>query len=260
MARNTACGFLALIVGLVGSAFLLQQPLFVPLHSCNAVDASSNMAARCGSSLSSSAQHASANQKSRWQFSMFNYPVTLVGLLGTGAIGLVGSRAKQVRCLKSRMNAFDATLQEGVTEPLGFFDPLGFTKGKDEKEFRKLRIAEIKHGRVAMMASIGMVLPHFFKFPGFEEVPSGIGAVFTTMGGAGFGVLVFGAGLHELVLWKDDESKDPGDFGDPFKFGEQITVERNYELNNGRMAMFAVVGQIVAELVTGKDAVGQLGL
>jgi hypothetical protein len=154
--------------------------------------------------------------------------------------------------------AFDPAVQEGVTEPLGFFDPLGFTKGKDEAGFRNLRVAEIKHGRVAMMASLGMVMPHFWKAPGFQDVPSGIGAVFTSEGGAGFAALVFGAGLHELVLWKDDASKDAGDFGDPFKFGEQINVDRNYEINNGRMAMFAVLGQIVAELVTGKDAVDQL--
>merc|ERR1740138_2031186 len=160
---------------------------------------------------------------------------------------------------KVSRKAFDPAVQEGVTEPFGFFDPLGFSKGKTEGEFRRLRIAEIKHGRVAMMASIGMVLPHFWKAPGFEAVPSGLGAVLTTEGGAGLAVLIFGAGLHELVLWKDDPEKDAGDFGDPFKFQGQINVERNYELNNGRMAMFAVLGQIIAELVTGKDAVSQLG-
>merc|ERR1740138_419454 len=161
---------------------------------------------------------------------------------------------------KVSRKAFDPAVQEGVTEPFGFFDPLGFSKGKTEGEFRKLRVAELKHGRVAMMASIGMVLPHFWKAPGFQDVPPGIGSVFTNEGGAGFAALFLGAGLHELVLWKDDASKDPGDFGDPFGFGNQINVERNYELNNGRMAMFAVLGQIVAELATGKDAVGQLGL
>jgi len=159
----------------------------------------------------------------------------------------------------SGRKAFDPTVQEGVTEPFGFFDPMGFSKGKTETEFRKLRVAEIKHGRVAMMASIGMVLPHFWKAPGFQNVPTGMGAIFSPEGGAGFVGLFLGAGLHELVLWKDDPSKDAGDFGDPIGFGKQINVERNYELNNGRMAMFAVLGQLVAEGVTGKDAVAQLG-
>merc|ERR1712070_177792 len=102
-----------------------------------------------------------------------------------------------------RAMAFDPAIQEGVTEPLGFFDPLGFAKGKDAAGFRQLRIAEIKHGRVAMMASIGMVMPHFWRVPGFEEGPSGLGAVFTGgMGSAGLVALVLGVGLHELVLWK----------------------------------------------------------
>jgi len=158
----------------------------------------------------------------------------------------------------SGRKAFDPAVQEGVTDPVGFFDPLGFAKGKDEAEFRNLRVAEIKHGRVAMMASIGMVIPHFWKAPGFEGVPSGVGALFTSEGGAGFAALFLGAGLHELVLWKDDPFKDAGDFGDPFGFAKEINVDRNYEINNGRMAMIAVLGQIVAEVVTGKDAVNQL--
>jgi len=176
--------------------------------------------------------------------------------LGACTILAFSSRGKASRGIRAR--AFDVSVQEGVTQPFGFFDPLGLSKGKDEAGFRQLRVAEIKHGRVAMMASIGLVLPHWWKVPGFQDVPSGIGAAFTEMGGAGCAALFLGAGLHELVLWKDDESKDPGDFGDPFRFAESINVERNYELNNGRMAMFAVLGQVVAELVTGKDAVQQL--
>ena len=52
---------------------------------------------------------------------------------------------------------FQPSKQFGATEPLGFFDPLGFTAVGDERGFRKLRVSEIKHGRVAMMASIGLV-------------------------------------------------------------------------------------------------------
>lgn len=180
----------------------------------------------------------------------------VLGALGACTAAAAVKRAGQV---KSRRRAFNPAAQEGVTEPLGFFDPLGFSKGKDGGAFRKLRVAEIKHGRVAMMASLGMLVPHFWKAPGFEDVPAGLGSLSTPMGAGGFAVLVFGAGLHEMVLWKDDPSKDAGDFGDPFKFGESINVERNYELNNGRMAMFAVLGQVVAEIVTGKDAAQQLG-
>ena len=46
---------------------------------------------------------------------------------------------------------FQPSEQFGATEPLGFFDPLGFTAVGDERGFRKLRVSEIKHGRVARL-------------------------------------------------------------------------------------------------------------
>merc|ERR1711948_78215 len=71
---------------------------------------------------------------------------------------------------------FDPSKQLGVTAPLGFFDPLGFCKVGDEEGFRRLRIAEIKHGRVAMMAAVGAVVQPVLQLPGFENVPKGLGA------------------------------------------------------------------------------------
>ena len=35
---------------------------------------------------------------------------------------------------------------------------------------------------------------------------------------------------------------------------------REREINNGRFAMFAAIGIIIAELYTGKDAIEQFGL
>eukprot|EP00438_Fugacium_kawagutii_P033323 Skav219652 [mRNA] locus=scaffold628:447612:448205:- [translate_table: standard] len=43
--------------------------------------------------------------------------------------------------------AFQPSQQIGASEPLGFFDPLQFTKEGDEQGFKKLRASEIKHGR-----------------------------------------------------------------------------------------------------------------
>merc|ERR1711972_821198 len=89
---------------------------------------------------------------------------------------------------------FDPSKQLGVTAPLGFFDPLGFCKVGDEEGFRKLRIAELKHGRVAMMAAVGAVWQPVFPFPGFEKVPAGIGAVLSPQGMNGFAALVLLSG------------------------------------------------------------------
>ena len=45
----------------------------------------------------------------------------------------------------------------GITGPLGFFDPLGLSAKSDAVEISRLREAELKHGRVAMLAAVGIL-------------------------------------------------------------------------------------------------------
>mmetsp|Transcript_135688 Transcript_135688/g.421574 ORF Transcript_135688/g.421574 Transcript_135688/m.421574 type:complete len:196 (-) Transcript_135688:67-654(-) len=155
--------------------------------------------------------------------------------------------------------------QPGAVMPLGFFDPLGFSKSPlmtfkgDPNGFKHLREAEIKHGRVAMMAATGSVIAHYVKMPGFDGVPTGLAALNTSTGTAGFSVLLLGVGLLEASRWMKPAAQ-PGSYGDPFSFGQYTEEMRNKELNNGRMAMFAVTGQLAAELTTGLDPVQQFGL
>lgn len=156
--------------------------------------------------------------------------------------------------------------QVGSTPPLGFFDPLGFSTGQtvsypdDLTGFKFLRSAELKNGRVAMMASVGLVAQHYVKFPGFEDVPAGLGALTTTAGANGFGALVCVVGIIEAAEYANGTFRSSmGNYGDPLNLGEYNEEYQNKELNNCRMAMFAVLGQLVAEMVTGKDAVEQLG-
>jgi len=80
---------------------------------------------------------------------------------------------------------FNPAKQIGAMAPLGYFDPAGFSKVGDKEGFNNLRAAEIKHGRVAMMAALGGVVQHFVKFPGFEKVPAGLSAVVTAPGSFG---------------------------------------------------------------------------
>mmetsp|Transcript_10351 Transcript_10351/g.23348 ORF Transcript_10351/g.23348 Transcript_10351/m.23348 type:complete len:257 (-) Transcript_10351:55-825(-) len=154
--------------------------------------------------------------------------------------------------------AFDPSKEPGVTLPLMYFDPAGFCSSGDKAEFRKLRTAELKHGRVAMMAALGSVVQHSVKFPGFEAVPGGLGALTTPPGTYGFVALVLASGAMELLVWTEDESKEPGDFGDPAGWGQYNKEWRNRELNNGRFAMIAAFAIIVTELITGKDGVDQI--
>mmetsp|Transcript_107605 Transcript_107605/g.240001 ORF Transcript_107605/g.240001 Transcript_107605/m.240001 type:complete len:278 (-) Transcript_107605:55-888(-) len=162
---------------------------------------------------------------------------------------------------------FNPADQMGVTDPIGFFDPAGFSKVGDEEGFRKLRIAEMKHGRVAMMAAVGAVIQHYLQFPGFDAVPKGIWAPTSGNGTIGFAALFLVSGALELTVWKDDSSKPVasiGDYGNPLQLGigqplGESADMRNRELNNGRAAMFAALGIIAAELVSGKDAMQQFG-
>jgi len=163
---------------------------------------------------------------------------------------------------------FNPAKQVGVTAPLGYFDPLGFCKIGDYEGFHNLRSAELKHGRVAMMAAAGTVFAHYVKFPGFDKVPAGLGVFGDPAIIVAFFTLFPVAGFIEIIYWKDDLSKEPGNFGDPAGwagsgirgFGSYSDDMRNKELNNGRMAMFSILGIFMAELATGKDGMQQFGL
>merc|ERR1712146_13054 len=62
----------------------------------------------------------------------------------------------------------------GVTAPMGFFDPLGFTTNINEGKLLFYREVEIKHGRVGMLAALGILVGEQFHplFGGDIDVPS----------------------------------------------------------------------------------------
>ncbi|CAE8695354.1 unnamed protein product, partial [Polarella glacialis] len=152
---------------------------------------------------------------------------------------------------------FDPAVQLGAMEPLGYFDPLSLSKIGEEDEFRKFRAAEIKHGRVCMMASTGLVAQHFAGTGGV--VKGSMGTLLTESGAFGITViLVFSAFLE--LSWPENPDKEPGNFGDPFGVNQYTPEMRMKELNNGRMAMMSVLGIFAAEFVTGEDAIQQFGL
>ena len=51
----------------------------------------------------------------------------------------------------------------------GFFDPFQLSKGKDEETIRWYRSAELKHGRISMLATLGIVIQGYNTkiIPGF---------------------------------------------------------------------------------------------
>lgn len=178
----------------------------------------------------------------------------------TGAAVLSFVGAKKPAARKTVACRFSPEAQIGVTEPLGFFDPAGFCK--DEASFKDLRAKELKHGRLAMMGALGMLTQSLVQLPGMEGVPKDISAFSTGAGQTGFLITIAIIAVLEAAVFVQDDSKEPGNFGNPVPLvGDDYSDEmRNREINNGRIAMFAALGQIAAGLYTGKSAIEQFGL
>jgi len=148
---------------------------------------------------------------------------------------------------------FNPAAQLGAIAPLGYFDPLEFCKEGDEAAFLKLRANEIKHGRVAMLASLGLLAEHFGRVG-----HGSIGSMLTEGGAFGVCVILVFSAAAELSF--PDNAAEPGNLGDPAGIGMDSTEMRTKELSNGRMAMLSVLGIFAAEFATGKDAFEQFGL
>ena len=150
------------------------------------------------------------------------------------------------------------------------FDPLGLSEIDDLGiDLYWLREAELKHGRVAMLAATGVIwVEGFGPLPGWpeadgrsqmdvfwdawEEHPNAIcaGIVFIT-------AIELISGVATTMGRKTGE-RAPGDFGlNPLQF--EITEELALkEIKHGRLAMWAVMGQIGAGLMTHEPAFGNL--
>eukprot|EP00444_Apocalathium_aciculiferum_P039965 CAMPEP_0183522250 /NCGR_PEP_ID=MMETSP0371-20130417/18287_1 /TAXON_ID=268820 /ORGANISM="Peridinium aciculiferum, Strain PAER-2" /LENGTH=272 /DNA_ID=CAMNT_0025720973 /DNA_START=32 /DNA_END=846 /DNA_ORIENTATION=+ len=266
MASSTsAAGFAAVATCLVGgSAFVAPSsgPALRASHFSAAGAASSSDVP--SSSSSSAALPAAA----------------MVGVLAAAGLlrkGVAGARARPaekhvvaLRSLKSDpgfntlpewdrpKNGFEGLV--GDQPPLGLWDPLGFTKDRDVEKFKRRREIELKHGRVAMFATIGYITPEYFKWPGFlstsanlqfADVPNGMKAlsVVPTAGIAQFFAFV---GFIELVYNKS--YGEPGNYGKGLfglgSLGLSATVsdpktrdkKLRAEISNGRLAMMATIG------------------
>merc|ERR1712048_1216403 len=72
----------------------------------------------------------------------------------------------------SPLRAFESEL--GVQAPVGYWDPAGLAKDGDKEAFNRRRTTELKHGRVSMYATLGYIVPEYFKFPGMLSPSAGI--------------------------------------------------------------------------------------
>jgi len=155
----------------------------------------------------------------------------------------------------SALNLPNKPIIRGPTAPLENVDL--FDQSVVAKGFQPvfLREAELKHGRLAMMASILLPLSeqfsdnlgiHFFQdHPEFVEL--GLSFMFVSE----FSSMIRGweNPLKKPFALKPDYQ--PGDFGLTFGVNDaSLGDQLDKELNNGRLAMVGVLGMMVQELVT----------
>merc|ERR1719454_1384236 len=182
----------------------------------------------------------------------------------------------------SRAGAVSMAVEDlvgGINDPIfggtpegKIFDPLGL--GADEAALYRRRCVEIKHGRICMVATLGMTVgPNELFTPSnallspsaglhFDDIPGGIAAI-DAVPAAGWFQIVALVGAHELTINKQDYTKVPGEIPtflgfkpeDPAVFKEKQLKE----LKNGRLAMIAVLGELMAQKVSGMGTYEQLG-
>merc|ERR1711906_28453 len=167
----------------------------------------------------------------------------------------------------------------GASAPLGYFDPLGFCKGRNLEGVKRYREAEVLHGRVAMMATIGYLISESTPTIAYgmdvhhtianDQIPEVPGTVLFPF----FLAINIAEALRASKGWVEPglgplfslrESYYPGDLGfaplgfkpeDPQEFANMQTKE----INNGRLAMIAAAGFCAQELVNGKGILENLG-
>ncbi|CAK0817367.1 unnamed protein product, partial [Prorocentrum cordatum] len=170
----------------------------------------------------------------------------------------------------SPLRAFES--ETGVQPPVGFWDPLGLSGDGSAFNFSRRREVELKHGRVSMFATIGYIVPEYYKLPGFlspsygiqfAEVPNGLGAL-SKVPALGWLQIILLAGVTEVQIYKDTVNGEPGNYGAGFLGCKSIGLtspgfadpevrkaKLNAELANGRLAMMAIIGMFFQDGLTG---------
>jgi len=167
----------------------------------------------------------------------------------------------------------------GILAPVGLFDPLGFSSRATPDLLRKYREAELTHGRIAMIASVGFLVGEAVQgaTPLFGGNLKGAGVAQVTQVPPAFWVSLF-VGTFAIETFRvqrmieDPTTASPEKFGryrkdwvagdlgfdplglrssDPVIFKEKQTKE----LQNGRLAMLAVSGFLAQELTDNKGIV-----
>ena len=200
-----------------------------------------------------------------------------VCLLAAPVAGLVAPTAPKA---STRLHSSDyAKTLYGVGPETGYWDPLALAEIGTDLTVDFFRAAEVKHGRIAMMASLGYMhhlagvqLPGYLS-PTMKLKFSDLGAMSP---GEAWGKVpaagvaqIFGAIAAVEIYSMSHDSKGGfkgGDFWfkgglsadlclDPLGFGnaeaKAVETYKTRELKNGRLAMIGIAGFVAADVIPG---------
>lgn len=171
----------------------------------------------------------------------------------------------------------------GALPPLGLFDPLKFGEKANYETLLRYREAEVTHGRVAMLASVGFLAGEKVEGSSFlfdaqikgpaithlSQVPTvfwiillvSIGAIEQYRAEKAFVDPRFVPEENPGII--RDDGYFPGDIGfDPLGLRpndeKEFAIMVTKELQHGRLAMLAAAGFMAQELVDGKGIIEHL--
>jgi hypothetical protein len=167
--------------------------------------------------------------------------------------------------LLSAVSAFNPSTLPGVSKPMGYFDPLGLARDKTEIGFNKIRESEIKHGRVAMLGSLGLLVEKYFHplIPGNLGSPIYFWQIVENRYPLLIAMIVFGIGMTELYSipksWEQTSMNGIADLRADYVPGflawnivtdeDELRDLQTKELNNGRLAMIASLMIVLQEYI-----------
>ena len=186
----------------------------------------------------------------------------------------------------NEVNTFVPQYDEiGVLPPLGRWDPLQIRE-QGPARYRRFVEMEIKHGRLAMAAFLGVITTYSGgRWPGylstadnikFSDIPGGAIASWAALPTAAWFQIILFISFCEVNFLKQDPAKEPGDVvpagywwarypdgydvwlgdGSTKQVGKEElflgrTWKLNVERNNGRAAMMGITGMLIHESLTG---------
>jgi hypothetical protein len=178
--------------------------------------------------------------------------------------------------LESGLLKPDSVLVDNIMVGNKGFDPAGFAK--DAETLNQYREAELKHGRLAMLAALGWpvseyfqpILAKSFNLPDLlaagEKAPSVLNGGLDRINPIFFmATLGFTAAVETFGLKGGFADREPGDLGfDPLNlyYGSDEATKADYrlkELNNGRLAMIAITAYVIEDFFFNQNVVATTG-